>query len=165
MFNKNKPPQAIDYFTQQPIVHPADSIETRPTQPGEPGYSPEGVAITALTGAVKEDDKAIGETDRKGSPAVIGNPDQYVGTVSSPEAITQDDLTGDVLLARSNGDIVEAKAMRAPAGSEAAYIVMYTVQGQTMRRLFKEGELEAMQSDIADQLANGLATVTRNKES
>lgn len=64
-----------------------------------------------------------------------------------------DDLTGDVLIRRSDGSIVRGRAIKNNlADTDIAYVVIYEVEGETRQRLFRKGDLEAMQSDIAKQL-------------
>jgi len=163
MSEKDQGPSFTDPLTGDPIIHPADAVETRTTMPGEVGYTPESVSVTGLAKDVNSRQKSIGDTDRVGGPAVIGSPDRTRG-YETPRTGEGIDLSGDVLYRRSNGDIVEAKAIKSQAASDVAYIVLYKVQGNTMKRIFKEGELEAMQSDIAERLERGEETITRTKE-
>lgn len=80
MTNKEPTPQRTNPETGEPIVHPVGTFETRETAPGEIGYSkstPEGVAVTALKGKIK--DESIGDSDRVTYPAVLSS--------STPEAV------------------------------------------------------------------------------
>ncbi|AHB42435.1 hypothetical protein RAAC3_TM7C00001G0589 [Candidatus Saccharibacteria bacterium RAAC3_TM7_1] len=160
------PPERIytDAETDEPIVHPAGTFETHPTEPGRIGYTHEGASVTALEHEVKV--KGIGDTDQTGAPAVLGGSEQDLSQEASSVEAELVDLSGDVFYKRSNGDIVKAKAMKAPEYSDKAYIVVYTIQGQTLSRPFEKGELEAMQVEIAKRLADGdtVISVKTDKE-
>lgn len=65
-----------------------------------------------------------------------------------------DDLSGEVLILRSDGSICKGQAIKNTLiENDIAYSVIYTDEdGNTRRRLFRKGDLEAMQSDISRQL-------------
>lgn len=75
MTSKDKQPNLIDYDTLLPVVHPAGTFETRPTEEDEIGYSERlgATAVSAAT-ATEHEGMQIGDSSRIGYPAVLSSP-------------------------------------------------------------------------------------------